>query len=124
MTRPLLHIAASLLVLSLAACQSVGNGHAFEQSAAERQRTLQPGVSTREQVQRDLGQATVYRFADGHEAWSYQSTAGLPKWVQFVPYLNLLPIDYASRTSELALLFDAQGVLRKIEWRDQKGRAS
>ncbi len=123
MTRTRLPIAA-LLALSLAACQSVGNGHAFEQSAAERQRTLQPGVSTREQVQRELGQAAVYRFADGQEAWSYQSTSGLPKWVQFVPYLNLMPIDYASRTSELALLFDTRGVLRKVEWRNSPGRGA
>ncbi len=109
--------AASCCAMALSACQSLGNGQAFRQSSTERAQTLRPGVSTREQVRRDLGEASVYRFADGCEAWTYQSTSGLPKWVQFVPYLNLLPIDYSVRTTELALLFDPQGVLRKVEQR-------
>ncbi len=115
---PIVRLAGvSLAIAALSACQSLGNGQAFRQSADERTQTLRPGTSTREQVRNDLGDASVYRFADGREAWTYQSTAGVPKWVQFVPYLNLLPLDYASRTTELALLFDAQGVLRKVEQR-------
>jgi outer membrane protein assembly factor BamE (lipoprotein component of BamABCDE complex) len=114
-------IAAALLLAALSACQSLGNGRAFQQSPEERARALRPGVTTREQVRRDLGDASVYRFADGREAWSYQSTSGLPKWVQFVPYVGLLPLDYAARTNELALLFDPQGVLRKVEWRTGGG---
>ena len=110
-------LAASLLLAALSACQSLGNGQAFRQSPAERAQMLHTGISTREQVRRDLGEASVYRFADGQEAWSYQSTSGLPKWVQFVPYVGLLPLDYTARTNELALLFDSQGVLRKVEWR-------
>ena len=110
-------IAAALLLAALSACQSLGNGEAFRQSTDDRARTLRTGVSTREQVRHDLGEASVYRFADGREAWAYQSTSGLPKWVQFMPYLNLLPLDYSTRTNELALLFDPQGVLRKVEWR-------
>jgi len=121
MSRFFRHAAVSIVLASLAACQSMGNGHAFEQSAGDRARSLNPGVTTCEQVRHDLGEAAVYRFADGRESWSYQTTEGIPKWVQFVPYLNLLPIDYAGRTSELALLFDAQGVLRKVEWRARQG---
>ena len=113
--------AAALAVAALSACQSVGNGQAFRQSSADQAQTLRPGVSTREQVRRDLGDASVYRFADGREAWTYQSTSGIPKWVQFVPYVGLLPLDYAARTTELALLFDPQGVLRKVEQRPGKG---
>jgi len=58
----------------------------------------------------------VYEFDDGSQSWSYQTTTGIPKWVGFLPYVGLLPIDYASRTTELALLFDPRGVLRKMEW--------
>lgn len=117
MTRIAIHAAALLLLASLAACQSVGNGRAFEQSPAERQQALKPGVSTRDDVRRELGDPRIYQFDNGYEAWTYQSTTGIPKWVQFVPYLGLLPLDYAARTKELALLFDPQGVLRKVEWR-------
>ena len=121
MSQSLHRIAAAIVLAALAGCQSVGNGRAFEQSAADRARMLSPGVTTRDQVRHDLGEATIYRFADGRESWSYQTTAGIPKWVQSVPYLSLLPMDYASRTNELALLFDAQGVLRKVEWRARQG---
>ena len=108
---------ALLSLVALSACQSLGNGQAFHQSAAERSQALKPGLTTREQVQRELGEAHVYTFADGRQAWTYQRTSGLPKWVQFLPYLNLLPLDYSARTAELALLFDAKGVLRQVEWR-------
>ncbi len=106
----------ALLLAALAACQSMGNGRAFEQSAAERSQSLRPGVSTRDDVRREFGEAVVYEFDDGSQSWSYQTTRGIPKWVGFLPYVGLLPIDYASRTTELALLFDPQGVLRKMEW--------
>jgi len=114
---PLRMIAASLLLATLSACQSLGNGEAFRQSSDDRARVLRTGISTRNQVRHDLGEAFVYRFVDGREAWTYQSTSGLPKWVQFVPYVGLLPLDYTARTNELAMLFDPQGVLRKVEWR-------
>ena len=117
-------IPAVLLLASLAACQSVGNGHAFTQSATQRAERLRIGITTRDDARRELGLATIYEFDDGSQAWSYQTTSGLPKWVGFVPYLNLLPIDYEDRTTELALLFDAQGVLRRMEWRDGQARAA
>lgn len=118
MTRLPHRLLLALLLASLAACQSMGNGRAFQQSPAERSQALRPGVSTRDTVRRDFGEAVVYEFDDGSQSWSYQTTTGIPKWVGFLPYLNLLPIDYASRTTELALLFDPQGVLRKVEWHE------
>ena len=104
------------MLLPLAACQSMGNGRAFRQSADERAQALRPGVTTRDDVRRDFGEAVVYEFEDGMQTWSYQTTTGVPKWVGFLPYLNLLPLDYPNRTTELELLFDARGVLRKVEW--------
>ena len=80
-------------------------------------RTLQIGRTVQADVQRALGTASVYRMADGAQVWTYQRTEGVPKFVQFVPGLNLLPIDFRERTTELALLFDSHGVLRNVDWR-------
>ena len=114
----------TLLLASLAACQSMGNGRAFQQSSAERSHALRPGVSTRDTVKREFGEAVVYEFDDGSQSWSYQTTTGIPKWVGFLPYLSLLPINYADRTTELALLFDPSGVLKKVEWHESAAHRS
>ena len=114
----------ALLLGSLAACQSMGNGRAFTQSDTQRSQTLKIGSTTRDDARRELGDAIVYDYDDGSQAWSYQTTTGIPKWVGFLPYLSLLPIDYADRTNELALLFDPRGVLRKMEWRAGHAKAS
>src|SRR5471032_1126869 len=116
MTRLFNRAVAALVLASLAACQSVGNGRAFEQSGTDRAQTLRPGVTTRDDLRRDLGEAQVYQFDDGCQTWAYQSTTGIPRWVQFVPYLGLLPLGNFSHTRELALLFDPRGILRKFEW--------
>ena len=114
---------ALALIFSLAACQSVGNGQAFSQSDTQRSQTLRIGATTREDAKRELGEAIVYEYDDGSQAWSYQTTSGIPKWVGFLPYLNLLPIDYADRTRELELSFDPKGILRKMELREGQAKA-
>jgi hypothetical protein len=115
---------AAMLLASLAACQSMGNGRAFTQSDTQRSQTLKIGITTRDDARRELGDAIVYDYDDGSQAWSYQTTTGIPKWVGFLPYLSLLPIDYADRTTELELLFDPRGILRKMEWRPGQTKAS
>ena len=79
-------------------------------------------MSSRDDAKREFGEAIVYEYDDGSEAWSYQTTTGIPKWVGFLPYLNLLPIDYAGRTRELELLFDPKGILRKMELREGQAK--
>jgi outer membrane protein assembly factor BamE (lipoprotein component of BamABCDE complex) len=117
-------VASTLLLAALAACASLGNGQAFQQSDADRAQALRPGVTTRDDVRRALGEASVYQFDNGFEAWTYQSTSGVPHWVRYLPYLGLLPLDGFSHTKELALLFDRQGVLRKAEWHVAAGGAT
>jgi hypothetical protein len=116
MTHLVRRFAVASLLSALAACQSVGNGQAFQQTEGGRTPSLKVGVSTRDDVRREFGDAKVYAFDNGFESWTYQSTSGVPRWIRFVPYLGLLPLDSLSHTKELALLFDAQGILRHAEW--------
>lgn len=113
-----LPLAACALTLSLlTACQTTGNGRAFSTSGATLRQQLKPGQTTQAEVLREFGQASVYRYANGFETWTYQQTQGLPKFVSYLPVVGLLAPALPDRTRELALLFDAQGVLRKLDLR-------
>lgn len=107
----------AICAVALAACQTVGNGKAFAPVSSEGPAALRVGVSTQTEVQRDFGTASVYRFADGSQCWTYSRTAGLPRAFQYLPYVGLIPQHVADRTQELALLFDPHGVLRKVDRR-------
>ncbi|MGN6525083.1 MAG: hypothetical protein ACTHL8_01730 [Burkholderiaceae bacterium] len=117
MRRRLLALVAT--AAALAGCQTAGNGRALSLPEAERSRALTVGVTTRDDARAAFGEASVYRFADGCEAWTYSRTTGLPPWFQLLPYVGLIPQHAADRTTELALLFDPQGVLRNV---DRRGR--
>lgn len=121
MTRALPLTACALTLGLLTACQTTGNGRAFGASAAALNQQLKPGQTTQAEVLREFGQASVYRYANGFEAWTYQQTQGLPKFVSYLPVVGLLAPALPDRTSELAMLFDAQGVLRKVDLRSAAG---
>lgn len=108
-------IVAGVLASALCACQSVGNGQAFAPDRPGSASLLQIGTTSKAQAEQAYGQASVHRFANGYEAWTYQKTAGVPKFVNYVPYVNLFTPRLEGRTSELALLFDPAGILRQVE---------
>ena len=115
MTRiPTRTVAACTAALMLCACQSVGNGRAFNASPAEASAILRIGSTSKTQVEQAFGPASVHRFANGYEAWTYQKTVGLPKFVKYVPYVNLFTARIDDRTTELALLFSPDGILRNV----------
>jgi hypothetical protein len=113
------HRILALLMLSsmLSACQTAGNGRAFSTECTALSQQLKPGQTTQAEVKLQFGEASVYRFANGFEAWTYQQTLGVPKFVSYVPVVGLLTPALPDRTEELALLFDTTGVLRKIDQR-------
>jgi hypothetical protein len=101
----------------LSGCASLGNGRALEAQGALPE-DIVIGRSTRNEVRAALGEASIYRYADGKEAWIYRRRHGLPRFVQFVPYLSLVALAMPPTVTELALLFDEQGVLRRTDWRE------
>ena len=113
---------ASGLVLAgaalLAGCDTLGNGRAFARSPQAGEDAAVVGRSTREDVRRNLGEANVYRFASGAESWTYRETHGLPRFTQFVPLLSYANLLVPPKTTELAFLFDPQGVLLRVDRSD------
>lgn len=103
----------------LSGCQTVGNGQAMNIKPDESSPQLQIGTSTKGAVATALGVGSVYHLANGYEVWTYQKTSGVPKFVNYIPIVGLLTPSVPDRTTELALLFGPDGVLRNIDWRGQ-----
>jgi len=102
---------------ALSACQTTGNGRAFSMDEATLTQTIKPNQSTKADVERELGKASVYQFANGYETWSYQKSVGIPRYVDYVPVLGVFTQFVGDRVTEIAFLFDPQGVLRNIDRR-------
>ena len=121
MTRYSRRLATSLLLTCAAlsaGCDTLGNGRALASSPQALNDVVVVGRSTREDVLRNLGEANVYRFANGAESWTYRETRGLPRFVQFVPYLSYATLLVPPKVTEVAFLFDAQGILLRIDRRE------
>jgi hypothetical protein len=113
---------AACLALACAAlaggCDTLGNGRAFAKSPQASEDVAVVGRSTREDVLRNLGEANVYRFASGAESWTYRETHGLPRFTQFVPLLSYANLLIPPKVTEVAFLFDPQGVLLRVDRRE------
>jgi hypothetical protein len=98
-------------------CDTLGNGRALTGTPSELSRTVVINRSTRDEVRAALGDASVYRYKNGAESWTYRETHGLPRFVEFVPFLSFATLVAPPKVVEVALLFDPQGVLRRVDWR-------
>ena len=112
-----LFVALACAALS-SGCDTLGNGRALAGSPQAMKGIAVIGRSTRDDVLRDLGEANVYRFANGAESWTCRETHGLPRFVQFLPYLSYATLLIPPKVTEVAFLFDAQGVLIRIDRRE------
>lgn len=124
------YFAFTLLSAVLTGCQTVGNGRALEAAPVGPQTVdatgkiaspVVPGVSTKADVAREWGTASVTTFPSGYEVWVYQQTVGVPKLLNYLPIVQWFTTNIEDRTAEVALLFAPNGVLKKMEHRD--GRA-
>ncbi|MEJ6001355.1 hypothetical protein [Paucibacter soli] len=111
---------ALAFALVLAGCTTVGNGAMRALDQQQLAQWVQPGRSSRAEVEQRLGRGKVLRFeSSGWETWHYYDKDGLPKFLDFVPVVGTLTARVDSGAKELVLLFDAQGTLRKYAWREQ-----
>ncbi|MBI3349752.1 MAG: hypothetical protein HY020_21395 [Burkholderiales bacterium] len=102
---------------TLAACTTVGNGRMQTLQPAEAGELLHPGRTTRAEAERLLGTGCTLRFDSGWATTHYVYRDGLPRALDFVPVVGLVTSAIAARETELVLLFDPDGVLRKFKLR-------
>lgn len=116
------HALASLLLTvalggGLAACTTVGNGRVRELQPAEASQLLLPGKTTRADAEQLLGAGSVLRLESGWTTLHYVYRDGPPRLLDFVPIVGLVTSALDTPETELVLLFDAQGLLRKFKLR-------
>ena len=107
----------ALLCTSLAACTTLGNGRVQTLQAAEAGELLHTGQTTRAQAEHLLGEGRVLRFDSGWTSTHYLYRNGLPRFLDFVPVVGLVTAAVPAQETELVLLFDPDGVLRKFKLR-------
>lgn len=110
-------LAPMLLCAALTACTTVGNGRVRELQPAEARQLLQPGRTTRAEAERLLGTGSLLRFDSGWTTTHYVYRDGLPRLLDFLPVVGLVTSAIDTPETELVLLFDPDGVLRKFKLR-------
>jgi len=110
-------LALLLLGSALSACTTVGNGRVQTLQAAEADQLLHPGQTTRAEAERLLGLGSTLRFDSGWSTSHYVYRNGLPRFLDFVPVVGLVTSAIDTPETELVLLFDPEGVLRKYKLR-------
>ncbi len=113
MRRLVVVVAIAACGLAIAGCSTVGNGRVAQLDAAQANQLLVPGRTTRDAVRQAFGDGAVIRFQSGLETWHYVYREGLAAGWDDVPYVNLIVARIDPPTTELVLLFDAAGVLRR-----------
>jgi hypothetical protein len=106
-----------VLCAGLASCTTAGNGRMMTLQPSEAGQLLQPGKTTRAEAEHLLGAGTVLRFDSGWSTTHYVYRDWPPRFLDFVPVVGLVSSAMDTSETELVLLFDEQGLLRKFKLR-------
>ena len=120
MYRRLRWLAAGSLLVVLGGCAALGAGVARPASEEGVRQVVQVGSSTKEEVKASMGAAIVTTFPSGYEVWVYPYQASMPAIVGYAPVVGevVAAVEAVRRERELAILFDPQGIARKVRLRE------
>ena len=104
---------ALVALSSVAGCTTAGNGEMKLLTQRSAERLLVPGKTTRAEVAQKLGEGTSFRFDSGYEVWEYEFAHGIPRFVDYVPYIGHLSRHVRREGKEVRILFDPAGVVQK-----------
>ena len=108
------HIMIPLIALaSVAACTTAGNGKMKILTQHSAEQLLVPGKTTRAEVARQLGEGMSLRFDSGYEVWNYEFAHGIPRFVDYLPYVGHVSRHVRREGKEVRILFDPAGVVQK-----------
>jgi outer membrane protein assembly factor BamE (lipoprotein component of BamABCDE complex) len=110
---------ATLLMLAalLAGCASTGNGQIETLTEERAAAMLTADATTKDDVRRALGEASVTAFPDGREVWFYRYDGSAARLVKYVPVVGRMA-QTGTQIRELKILFGADGRVRKFRVQD------
>src|SRR3569833_3120325 len=102
----------------ITACASSGSRtiRGVDQEAAAH--LIQPGISSKADVERAFGDAKINKFPSGYEVWTYRYTETTPKPGSFVPIIGELVKGSNKHVHELVILFNPEGIATKFRVHD------
>lgn len=110
---------ATLFALAalLAGCASTGAGRVETLTQERATAMLVAGATTKDDVQRALGDAVVTTFPDRREVWFYRYDYTAARLVKYVPLVGRMA-ETGTQIRELKILFDPNGRVRKFKLQD------
>ena len=105
------------LAALLGGCAATGNGQIETLTQERAADVLVAGSTTKGDVRRALGEASVTAFPDGREVWFYRYDGSAARLVKYVPLVGRMA-ETGTQIRELRILFDADGRVRKFRLQD------
>ena len=111
--------AAALFVLAalLSGCAATGNSRIETLTQDRAAALLAAGTTTKDDVRRALGDASVTAFPNGREVWFYRYDGSTARLVKYVPLVGRMA-ETGTQIRELRILFDADGRVHKFRLQD------
>ena len=110
---------APVLVLAalLSGCAATGNGRIETLTEERAAGMLAAGTTTKDDVRRALGDASVTAFPNGREVWFYRYDGSAARLVKYVPLVGRMA-ETGTQIRELRILFDPDGRVRRYKLQD------
>ncbi len=99
-------------------CISMGNGEVKTLNPQRAAALLVPGITTQAEVSRVLGKGKSVKFGTGYEVWLYDFEKGAPAWTNFLPFVGQATSPEGVHGTELRILFNDHGVVKKYSLAD------
>jgi hypothetical protein len=107
-----------LCCLAMNGCTTVGNGEVKALTQGSAAVLIVPGTTTQAEVAHALGNGRSVKFRSGCEVWLYDYTTGIPAFVHFIPIVGLVTTRMGVQGTELRILFDEHGIVKKYALAD------
>lgn len=110
-----------IMVLLGLGCASQGNKQIAQDEIVNQ---IEPGVSTKEDVKRLVGEPTMVDFSDsGQEKWVYQYVRAKTRATSFIPVAGMLVGGADTKTHSLTIIFNDDGTVQKMGRGESTGGA-
>lgn len=114
-------ILSVLILAAIGGCASSGNQMIKDQTQTSIAGQIKDGVTTKDQVQSNLGSPSTVSFTDsGNEIWTYKYSHATSHAQNFIPIVNLFARGADVDTKELVILFNSDSVVTKYTMRESQ----
>lgn len=110
---------ATIVLLVLGGCATVGNEQMRNQSQESIAISVQKGKTTQNEIVNIYGNPNKTTLTDGgNEVWTYEYERAVPQPQNFIPFIRFISSAYNSTKMTLVIMFDKSGVVSNYTARE------